>query len=218
MGLRQFEQRLERLVEGAFAKTFRSDLRPVELGRRITREMDLHRTVGVSGLMSPNRFVVSLSPTDQAQFDSYSEALVRELGEAAREHARECDYAFIGPVHVELTVDESLGAGEFVVASEMVEAPGGALVGVLVLPDGRRVSVGEAVVGLGRRFDCDVVLADPNVSRRHAEVRRQGNGFVLEDLSSTNGTRLNGALVTSARLNDGDEIAVGATRIRFEAS
>src|SRR5947209_15804445 len=102
MGLKQFEQRLERLVEGVFAKTFRSGLEPVELGRRMTREMDLSRIVGVNGMVAPNRFEVSLSPTDCKRFDSFAEALTRELSEAVREHARDEGYGFVGPVQVEL--------------------------------------------------------------------------------------------------------------------
>ncbi len=126
MGLHQFEQRLERLVEGVFAKTFRSGVKPVELGRRVTREMDLQRTVGVNGLIAPNHFAVALSPDDNRQFETYAEVLTRELGEAVRDHARDEGYQFVGPVHVELAVDDSLGMGEFLVASEMREAPGGA--------------------------------------------------------------------------------------------
>ncbi len=218
MGLQGFEQRLERLVEGVFAKTFRSGLKPVEVGRRLTRDMDLHRTLGVNGPLAPNHFTVALSPADSEQFDSFSEVLTRELAEAARAHAREEGYGFVGPVHVELYVDESLSQGQFLVASTFQEAPGGAAVGSIFLEDGRRVEIGEQPLTIGRMPECDIALSDPNVSRRHAEVRRQGNGFVLVDLNSTNGTRVNGATVKERPLNDGDEITVGATKLRFEAS
>ena len=218
MGIRQFEQRLERLVEGVFAKTFRSGLEPVEIARRLTREMDLHRAMGVSGLMAPNHFDVAVSPADHQNFASYEQALLRELSEAVREHGRDEGYGFVGPVHVELNEDPSLGAGEFLVSSNMLEAPGGMAVGSLLLPDGRRVSVGEDPVSIGRLPECDIVLSDPNVSRRHAEVRRRGNDFIVVDLGSTNGTRVNGAGVRERRLNDGDEITLGSTRVRFEAS
>ena len=69
MGLQQFEERLERLVEGTLAKPFRSNLQPVEIGRRLTREMDLHRRVGVRGLIAPNAFAVTLSPADVDRFE-----------------------------------------------------------------------------------------------------------------------------------------------------
>lgn len=218
MGLRQFEQRLERLVEGVFARTFRSGLEPIEVARRLTREADLHRVMGVSGMIAPNAYTVSVSPEDLNNFESYAQALTRELSEAVREHARDEDYSFIGPVVVEIVKDESLGAGMFLVKGRMEEGPGGAPVGSLLLPDGGRVEIGEEPVCIGRLPDCDVILSDPNVSRRHAEVRRRGNDFVVIDLGSTNGTRVNGGGVRERRLVDGDELTLGSTVIRFEAS
>lgn len=218
MGLQGFEQRLERLVEGVFAKTFRSGLKPVEVGRRITREMDLHRTLGVNGPLAPNHFTVALSPADAEQFESYSDVLTRELAESVRDHARSEGYGFVGPVHVELHADDSLTQGQFLVASAFQEAPGGAPVGSIFLEDGRRIEIGEHPICIGRMPECDIALSDPNVSRKHAEVRRQGTGFVVADLGSTNGTRVNGAVVKERVLNNGDDITVGATKLRFEAS
>lgn len=218
MGLQGFEQRLERLVEGVFAKTFRSGLKPVEIGRRVTRDMDLNRTLGVNGPLAPNHFSIALAPADSEQFESFSEVLTRELAESVRDHARTEGYGFVGPVHVELSVDPSLTQGQFLVASGFQEAPGGAAVGSIFLEDGRRVEIGETPLVVGRMPECDVALSDPNVSRRHAEVRRQGTGFVVVDLGSTNGTRVNGAQIKERLLNNGDEITVGATKLRFEAS
>ncbi len=81
MGLQQFERRLERLVEGVFARAFRSSLRPVELGRRLTREMDLRRTVGVRGeFIAPNHFLFELSASDRENFAAFEDALAT-LGE-----------------------------------------------------------------------------------------------------------------------------------------
>lgn len=218
MGLQQFERRLERLVEGVFAKAFRGGLQPVELGRRLTREMDAHRTVGVNGVIVPNAFTFMVAPSDLERFSSFSEALVRELADAAREHARGEAYGFVGPVEVTLEADPGLSPGMFLVSGVMQEAPGGVAVGAIVLPDGGRVAVGDEPVVIGRLADCDVVLRDEGVSRRHAEIRRQGHDIVLVDLGSMNGTKLNGAGVRQHRLADGDEIVVGSSRLRFEAS
>ncbi len=218
MGLQQFERRLERLVEGTFAKAFRSGLQPVELGRRLSREMDLQRTVGVHGLIAPNQFTVAVSADDAERFSSFSEALVRELSEAVREHARDEGYHFVGPVQVALEPDPSLGKGEFLVASEIVGGPGGHAAGSLRLPDGTRVAIGDEPVSIGRHAECDVVLEDSNVSRRHAEVRRQGEEYVFVDLGSTNGSKVNGTRVKQQALTDGDEITLGKTLLRFEAS
>src|SRR4051795_707824 len=203
MGLQGFEQRLERLGEGGVAKAFRSGVKALEVGRRLTRDMDLHRTLGVNGPLAPNHFTVALSPADSEQFDSFSEVLTRELAESARDHARSEGYGFVGPVHVELHVDDSLTQGQFLVASGFQEAPGGAAVGSIFLDDGRRIEIGEAPLAIGRMPECDLNLSDANVSRKHAEIRRQGTGFVVVDLGSTNGTKVNGANVKERLLNNG---------------
>ena len=218
MGLQQFERRLERLVEGVFAKAFRGGLQPVELGRRLTREMDARRTVGVRGTVAPNAFTFALARPDLERFESFAEALVRELADAARDHARTEHYSFLGPVEVSLEPDDSLSPGMFLVAGDVREAEGGAAVGSLRLADGRRVRVTDRAVTIGRMAECDVVVSDESVSRRHAEVRRVGSDIVLVDLGSTNGTKVNGSGVRERRLNDGDEITVGTTTMHFEAS
>lgn len=218
MGLQQFEQRLERMVEGAFSKGLRGGLQPVEIGRRLTREMDLLRRVGVRGLIAPNFFVVTLSPEDAERFRSFVDVLARELGDAAREHARTENYGFVGPVEVEIHLDEGLKAGRFTVEADVAEGPDGMPAGSLLLPDGNRIPVESEPVLIGRLPECAVVLDDPNVSRRHAEIRRRDDDVVLVDLQSTNGTRVNGVPVRERTLADGDEISVGTTTITFESS
>ncbi len=215
MGLQQFEERLERLVEGTLAKPFRSNLQPVEIGRRLTREMDLHRRVGVRGLIAPNAFAVTLSPADVDRFSNFIDALSRELSDAAREHARVESYSFVGPVEVEIFEGSSLKAGRFTVVAEVRESEDGVLA-ELVLPDGRRVPIGSEPLVIGRLPECGVVLQDTNVSRRHAELRRSGDEVVLTDLGSTNGTRVNGAPIREYVLGSGDEVSVGSTRLIFE--
>jgi len=218
MGLQQFEQRLERLVEGAFAKAFRSGLQPVEIGRRIAREMDLGRRVGVRGLIAPNHFTVKLPSADFARFSTYVDSLSRELGDAAREHARAEGYEFVGPVEVELRDNPELKNNRYTIDSEMREGPDGLPAGSIRLSDGRRITIGAQSLVLGRLPECAVVLNDANVSRRHAEIRRRGSDVVVVDLGSTNGTRVNGVRVKEQLLNDGDEIEVGTSTVRFEAS
>lgn len=218
MGLQQFEQRLERLVEGTLSKALRGGLQPVEIARRLTREMDLARSVGVRGLISPNFFVVSLSPADSARFESFADALARELADAARDHARDEGYVFHGPVEVEIHRDPRQRSGRFAVDAELREGPEGLPAGSLVLPDGSRVVLGTDPAVIGRLPECTIVLNDRNVSRRHAEVRRQGSDLVVADLGSTNGTRVNGVPVRERVLANGDEVSVGTTVIRFETS
>ena len=219
MAIRGFERRLERLVEGAFARAFRSSIRPVELARRLAREMDDGRSVGVRGTpVVPNHFVVYLSSADYNEFAEVRDAMRRELCDAARAHARDEGYGFMGPVDVELVVDERFGTGWFEIEARFREGAGGAGAGSLVLPTGERFTLSEHPISIGGRPESNIVLADPNVSRNHAEIRPQGDGFLLTDLGSTNGTKVNGVRVQQHQLDDGDELTFGNTRLRFEAS
>ncbi len=215
MGLQQFERRLERLVEGAFAKAFRGQLQPVELGRRLTREMDLHRAVGVRGLMAPNHFEVYLSTEDYERFEGFGELLNRELVEAVRQHAGNERYLFLGPIEIVIHEDPDLARSTFAIESDLREGAGGPS-DWLVLPDGRRVGIADEIVTIGRLPECAVALEDPNVSRRHAQLRREGDNVVVVDLGSTNGTKVNGVNVRSQQLAPGDLITVGTTSMRFE--
>jgi len=140
VGLKGFERRLERLVEGVFARAFKSSLRPVELGRRLVREMDDQRTVNVKGqVAAPNDFSVTLGPDDHEQFAEIEESLTRELSEAARSHARDEGYVFMGPVEVHLNLDPELRTGSFGLSARFKEGVGGTAGGSLVLPDGKRI-------------------------------------------------------------------------------
>ena len=214
MGLQQFEQRLERLVEGVFAKAFRSGLQPVELGRRLVREMDLGRTVGVRGVLAPNHFSIAVGPADRERLAPIEQTLIRELIDAARQHVKDSGYRLPGPIEVTLQTDASLGKGSFRVAAQLAE--GGPLASV-VMADGTRIGVGDEPITFGRAVDCDVVLNDPTVSKRHAELRREGTDVLIVDLGSTNGTRVNGTGVRQRVLADGDEVRIGATVLNFEA-
>lgn len=219
MVLKGFEQRLEQMVEGTFSRVFRSGLRPVEVGRRIIREMDNGRQVGVSGgTIVPNHYRVWLSPSDDARFEEMHDSLIRELAEAVREHAREEAYSFVGPVVVELIASDRLRTGTFTTEATLTEGPGGSGAGSLLLPTGQRIALTEQPVVLGRSDDCNIVLQDGNVSRHHAEIRPAGEGFAVVDLGSTNGTTVNGMRIAEHQLFDGDEVHIGSSRIIFEAS
>jgi len=207
------------MVEGVFARGSRSSLRPVELGRRLLREMDDHRSVDVKGRrIVPNEFTFHLSPRDHASLSDIEDALGIELAESAREYARDENYHFMGPVRITLEVDQSLRPGRFDVESRMRESASGGGVGSIIMPSGERISLDKPVLTIGRLPDCDITLSDPNVSRRHTEVRASGNQFVVADLGSTNGTKLNGVRIDGERrLSDGDIVSVGGTHLRFEA-
>jgi hypothetical protein len=174
--------------------------------------------VGVRGLIAPNHFKVNLPAADYERFSTFMDSLSRELGDAAREHARAEGYEFVGPVQVEIAEDPKMRPNRYSIDSEVREGPDGLPAGSIRLADGRRITVGSQSLVLGRLPECAVVLDDPNVSRRHAEIRRRGSDVYVVDLGSTNGTRVNGLRVKEQLLNDGDEIEVGTSTVRFEAS
>lgn len=219
MGMQGLEGRLERMVEGVFRRS-RNSIRPIELGRRLIREMDDHRTVDVKGQrVVPNDFVVLLSAEDHAGFADIEDALRTELVEAVREYAREEGYQFMGPVAVELRIDNGLRAGRFGISSSTKQAEPGKRPGTIVMPSGARIALAADTNLIGRLADCAITIADSNTSRHHAKITRVGSGFVIADLDSTNGTSVNGERVLAdQRLADGDIITVGSVSLRFEAS
>lgn len=121
--LRGIEHRIESLVEGLFGRAFRAHVQPVELARKLVKEMDDHRSVSVSRVYVPNEYVVYLSPRDREQFQAYEGSLVGELAEYLAEHARREGYALLSPPRVLIQEDTDLAVGEFGIATRLVQAP-----------------------------------------------------------------------------------------------
>lgn len=210
-------------MEGLFATTFRSGLQPVELAKRIQREMDAERTVGMSEIWAPNHFVFSLSPVDASRFKQAEAALLTELQEVVRATAAERGWGLVGPPEVELAVDGRLKKGSFRSVASLVEGeekvePASARAAQFVIhEDGeaRTVTLAKDVITIGRLAECDVVVGDKGASRRHAQIRRKDDTYTVTDLGSTNGTRLNGQTIQTRELADGDRITIGATTLEF---
>jgi Protein of unknown function (DUF3662)/FHA domain len=224
--LRDFERRLGDLVEGFFASAFRSGLQPVELAKRVQREMDATKTVGVREVWAPNRFVVSLSPSDGERFEQAEHALISELQRVVRETAAERGWGLVGHPEVEFEVDDDLSKGRFEVVASFAEGdaelpPGSSATLVMLSGDGstaRTFSIDRPVVTLGRLQDNDVVVDDSGASRQHARIREADGEYVLSDLGSTNGTLLNDESVRESTLADGDRITIGETVFEFRRS
>jgi hypothetical protein len=121
MVLRAIEQKIESLFEGIFGRAFRTNVQPVELARKLAKEMDEHRTVSVSRVYVPNEYTVYLSPPDREQFESYEENLRGELQDYLSEHSRRENYALLSPPRVLLETDADLDVGEFGIATRMVQ-------------------------------------------------------------------------------------------------
>ncbi len=247
--LRSLESKIASLVEGTFSRAFRSEVRPVEIARKLAREMEEHKSMSVSRTYVPNEYRVYLSPRDRERFADYEDALTSELAGYLLEHARREQLALMSRPVVEFETDDRLGLGEFGIQTRVIspdheddEEPVAQESGrtmiystagrvaepleerararqhtALLVTDGRRLVVGADGVTIGRSRQCDVTLDDPNISRSHAEVRPRGGSWVLTDLGSTNGSRLNGRRIDGSEvLKPGDEIELGTSRIRFE--
>jgi len=223
--LRDFERRLGGLVEGFFATTFRSGLQPVELAKRMMRELDATKTVGVKEVWAPNRYVFALSESDAQRFEQAEQALVTELKQVVREAAAERGWGLVGPPEVEFEVDPELGKGRFRCEASFVEgeeelapqASVGERGSLVRMPDGVSYALAKPSVTIGRLPESDVVVDDAGASRQHARIRRTDAGFVLTDLGSTNGTMVNGELIQEHMLEHGDRITIGETELEFRS-
>jgi FhaA, N-terminal domain/FHA domain len=281
--LRSIEGSIERVFEGVFGRAFRTHVQPVELARKLAKEMDEHRSVSVSRVYVPNEYTVYLSPADRQQFVSYEGSLVGELQEYLTEHARRESYALLTPPRVAFLVDDDLAVGEFGIAARVAQPEDGlpslpeeapparvsipappvpvppvpapvpappeaarapAPTTTMVYPPrdwsdltptevkepepvrevvtltlaGKAHPITSARFVIGRSRECDLTVTDGNASRRHAEILREEDSYVVVDLGSTNGTELNGRRITREELNDGDRITLGATDVVFGRS
>jgi hypothetical protein len=244
--LRSIESKIADLVEGTFSRAFRSEVRPVEIARKLAREMEEHRSTSLNRVYVPHEYRVYLSARDRQRFSGYESSLADELAGYLLEHARREGVTLMARPAIAFETDSRLGLGEFgiqaapvrpvqedVPASDsgrtMVYSTAGRLAEpleerahsraqtALLLLEGRRLVVGPAGVTMGRSRECDIVLQDPNVSRKHAEVRPRGGSWVVADLGSTNGSRLNGQPIQGSEvIKPGDEIEVGSTQLTFE--
>jgi hypothetical protein len=246
--LRAIESKLESLFEGVFGRAFRTNVQPVELARKLVKEMDDHRNVSVSRVYVPNEYTVFLAPDDREQFSSYERQLCAELADYLAEHARRENYALLTTPQVQLETDDDLDVGVFGIATRLVQTDSGQPVAaetghtmiyrpaavpvpqpteaaVPVVPEVREVAVlrwnGErheidrGRVVLGRSKDADLQVVDPNVSRRHAELRQEGDAYWLIDLDSTNGVEVRGKRVKRLKLEEGTRFTLGSTEIAF---
>jgi hypothetical protein len=121
MVLRAIEQRLERIFEGVFGRAFRTNVQPVELARKLAKEMDEHRSTSVTRVYVPNEYTVFLSSGDRTQFEGYENSLVSELEEYLAEHAARENYALLTPPRIIFETDDDLGVGEFGIATRMAQ-------------------------------------------------------------------------------------------------
>jgi Protein of unknown function (DUF3662)/Inner membrane component of T3SS, cytoplasmic domain len=245
--LRNLEAKIEGIVEGAFSRAFKSRVQPVELARKLAKEMNENQTVSISRVYVPNQYTVFLSPGDREQFEGYEDALKKELSDYLLEYARDEGLALVTRPSIDFKTDERLSLGEFGIATQLIQpeeaeeeagaaaqadfghtmvyspdrearrlVPPASTGRAFLVGGGKRLVLSGNRVLIGRSRECDFMLDDPNVSRQHAELRREAEGWVVADLGSTNGVKVNGNRVREAGLRPGDEITLGLARLSFE--
>jgi hypothetical protein len=119
--LRSLESKIAGLVEGTFSRAFRSEVRPVEIARKLAREMEDHKSLSVSRTYVPNEYRVFLSPRDRERFVSYEDALAGELAGYLLEYARRERLALLSRPVIEFETDDRLGLGEFGIQTRVVQ-------------------------------------------------------------------------------------------------
>lgn len=212
--LDSFEKGLERAVNGAFARTFRSGIQPVEIASALRSELDKKAAVvSRDRILAPNTFTVRLSPADDEKMSALGETLVNELDTLVETHAKSQGYSFAGPVSIAITRDAQLSTGTLRVESST--AQGTVAWRGVVDVEGKRHPLIKGRTVIGRGSDADITIADPGTSRRHVEILWDGERAMVRDLKSTNGTRLNGRTVMEAALPPDATVTIGRTDIVF---
>ena len=208
------ERGLEKLVSGAFAKSFRGGVQPIEIVAALKRELDSRAVVVQRDrILAPHSYTVGLSAQDFSQLNAHGTVLIAELVDAVRDYANRQRYSFAAPVTVSLAAAADIPAGVVRVSSQALDAvsqwqPALEVNGTTVYLTGA-----ESIIGRGQT--ATVVIDDGGASRNHARIVWNGKAAGLEDLQSTNGTVLNGKRVTVAPLEQGDVIEIGQTRLVF---
>lgn len=239
--LSDFEDRIGDALEGVFAGVFQSPVQPVEIARALGKAMDDGRSVGVGKVYAPLGYTVALSPDDAENFGAFADTLAGELATFLTDHARERGYHLVSVPQVTFVVHDDLRLGRFRVSAELAApepaapehprpefarpydqfapdstaGPGSGLATVTVGDLELDVVLRGERVTVGRLATSGIQLTDANVSREHAAFVRDGEGWAIEDLDSTNGTMLNGVPVGRAALADGDVVEIGLTRLTY---
>jgi len=213
--LDSFEKGLERAVNGAFAKTFKSGLQPVEITSALRRELDTRAAVvSRDRILVPNKFTVRLGTVDFERMNALGQTLIDELIELVQRHATAQHYSFAGGISIALHEDPRLSQGMIEVSSTNVK---GAVAWSPVLDiGGKRYPITQSRTVIGRGSDATITVDDTGISRKHVEILWDGTRAQVNDLGSTNGSLLNGNPVARAPLPPDSVIDIGRTRIVFK--
>lgn len=208
------ERGLERAVNGAFARTFRSGVQPVEIASALKRELDIGAVVvDRDRVLAPNRFTVRVSEKDANRLSALGETLEGELRSIITKHAEQQNYQLLGDADVEISADPGLTTGVLEIDASRVEGRVSWVAAVDV--DGTRHELRTGTTTVGRGSDCDIRIGDNAASRKHLQFIWDGSNGIARDLGSTNGSKINGQKFREARLVSGSVISIGQTSLRF---
>ncbi|TDP93217.1 type III secretion system (T3SS) inner membrane Yop/YscD-like protein [Leucobacter luti] len=209
------ERGLERAVNGAFARTFRSGVQPVEIASALKRELDIGAViVDRDRVLAPNRFTVRVSLKDAERLQNLGAALEQELRGVVLKHAKRQSYQLLGEPDVEVRADESLTTGVLEIDAARVEGSVSWTAAVDV--DGTRHELPRGTTTVGRGSDCGIRITDNAASRKHLELIWDGSAGIARDLGSTNGSKINGQRFREAALAPGITITIGQTSLTFQ--
>lgn len=228
-GLQRFEQRLEQMISGVFARAFRSAVQPVEISAALQREVDNNAQIlSRQRRLVPNSFHVELSQTDLDRLAPYDTTLAGELTNTLRDHADQQSYVFPGPVKIAFESAEDLTTGRFrvrssaqaKVSSNATDTQVGRAM-VLLEVNGVRHPLNPPGIIVGRGTDAGLRINDPGISRQHVEFRIRSAhvapggslDLTVHDLGSTNGMLVDGNKVDQATLHNGSTVKIGNTNL-----
>jgi len=212
--LDSFEKGLERAVNSAFAKTFRSGIQPVEIASALRRELDTKAAVvSRDRILAPNSLTVRLSPSDDEKMRALGPTLGEELDTLVQKHAKSQGYSFAGPVSITITEDDTVPTGTIQVDSGT--AAGQVSWRAVVEIDGVRHPLTKSRTVIGRGSDADITVADAGTSRKHIEILWDGERGMVRDLGSTNGSTIEGRKFREAPLAPDTVVRIGRTDVIF---
>ncbi|MEN9748997.1 MAG: hypothetical protein RL149_75 [Actinomycetota bacterium] len=212
--LENFEKGLERIVTGAFSKTFKSELQPIEIASAIKSEMDSKASiVSRDRILAPNTYNVRLSAADFTRMRALGANLITELTNLAQTHAIKQGFQFGAALDIKLIEDGSLNLGQIVVASATEE------IAVSWSPaldlNGKRYLLTASRTSVGRDESADIQIDDNGLSRKHFEILWDGSKAGIRDLGSTNGTKVDGRAMTESPLQNETRISAGRSEFVF---
>lgn len=208
------ERGLERLVGGAFAKSFRGGVQPIEIIAALKREIDSHAVVVQRDrILAPHAYTVGLNSDDIVPLNAHGAVLIGELTDGIRAYATRQRYSFAAPVSITLVAASDIARGVIKVASQALDAVSEWHPALEI--NGETIHLSGPEIIIGRGSTATVIISDSGASRHHARILWGGKIAGLEDMQSTNGTKLNGTRVTSSPLDQGDVIQIGGTKMVF---